>query len=66
MVVYGSGFSHSFWKILNGYIIKCETKTGIVHNFEVDSFMRDIYQIKDILSDISTYRSNLTDSICHS
>ena len=51
--------SHSFCKILNGFIIKCETKAAIVHNFEVYSFMRDIYQIGEILSDLSTYRSRI-------
>ena len=51
--------SHSFGKILNGFIIKCETKAGIVHKFEVYSFMRDIYQIGYLLSDLSTYRSRI-------
>ena len=51
MVVCGSGFLASFCKILNGFIIKCETKAGIVHNFEVYSF-----KLCEMFTKSETYR----------
>ena len=50
-------FSYSFLKILkilNEFSIKCETKAGIVYNLEVYNFLRDIYQIGNIVYDLSS------------